>query len=184
MEELAAAGSDVSGGGRFGEELERTVLRAQEALRTLWEAGILPEDPAPYFESVSAKQVYVRDQRDLASAAFLVMHTYERERGGYLGFYLDGETNQVLGVNLAARQLQEEPADAAAVGALFLHRLGLEYGDVEDGGASFASFRLTEYPAVYQIYRAEDVLQIWPNLDWRALEETGGARNKTAYGEE
>lgn len=166
-----------------GEERERAEACAEAELRRLKEAGILPQTVAVDLDIFSGSRIYLRNQADLSSAKFLNISSYDKKTGEYFAIYMDGETDQIVALNLVSRHLLwEQPPDLGAVGAAFLDRLGLSY-ETEPGSWDAALFRLRDSQVLYAAFLAGEELRIVPQVDWASVDgESGAAYDAAAYG--
>lgn len=161
-----------------GEELDLALEQVQEELRQLEEAGVLPPMfAAEGFDRVTGNRVYLRDQTDLSSAAFLELNVFWEGTGEYMWLYLDGETGRMLAL---MSWFYGETMDPETIGRLFLDRLGLEYEMMEQLDTS-ALFRLTESSALYDFVQKGSFFRLQPMVDWERVDQEE-ALYDAAYG--
>ena len=174
-----------------GPELERASAQARTELRRLEGAGVLPEGFAESLEGFNGNRVYLRDQSDLSSAAFLEMNAYSQKRSNGLWIYLDGESGRLLALETYSEGFAKNPLDVEAAGRAFLDGLGVEYellSAAEDAKSGEALFRLPDSKALYIIQQRWNTVQIQPEADWELLDtliqegETVGASVYDALG--
>lgn len=165
-ESLTIIGQDLEGGA-----LAENAELARVELTKLIEAGVLPEELDPSEAELFAGKLYLRDQRDLSSAAFVNLGGYSKASGEYRSLVLDAETGLLVDLELDSPWIWKEPPDAAEAGAAFLDRLGVEYQLVERNRSSlWACFRLSGAPVLYYVTISRTTLHMGPWLDWEALE--------------
>lgn len=154
-----------------GSALTENVQLARRELAALGKAGVLPERVVPDNAELFADKVYLRDQADLSSAGFVNLGGYDKESGEYRSLVLDAETEFLVELELDSVWFLKDPPDAAAVGAAFLDRLGVDYQLAEeDSGPRAACFHLEGAPVLYYVTIGYSTLHISPWLDW---EEAG-----------
>ncbi len=147
------------------EKLEELSGQARADLRRLEELEILPEKFGTLDRAFDGSVIYLRDQRDLSSAAFTFLSTYDGQSGEYLQLYLDGESGQILGINLRSELLWDFPASAEDAGKAFLGNLGLNYALADTVQRDLAVFYLADSSTVYWVRRHDDYLGITLEVD-------------------
>ena len=153
------------------EKLKELSAQARAELKRLADLGVLPEKSNTYTGEFDGGLLYLRDQRDLSSAAFSFLNTYDKETGEYLSLYLDGESGRILALDLTTELVWELDSPAEDIGKTFLDGLGLEY---EVSGASVkgtADFRLTDAGVNYEVRKYRDRFQIDLEVDWEAVDD-------------
>lgn len=175
-----------------GTELDRASGQARTELRRLEETGVLPEGFTESLESFNGNRVYLRDQSDLSSAAFLEMNAYSQKRSAGLWAYLDGESGRILALETYSEYFEKHSLDVEASGRAFLDGLGVEYEPLAaakaDAKFGEALFRLPDSKALYLIQQQWGTVQIRPEADWELLNtliqegETVGASVYDALG--
>lgn len=150
---------------------EELSAQARRELERLAELGVLPEKSNTYDAEFYAGLLYLRDQRDLSSAAFSLLNTYDKQTREYLSFYLDGESGQILSLEMNSELLWEFSASAQSIGRTFFDGLGLEYELLNDAQEDFAAFRPADSAAVYWVRRYDDYLGITLEVDWEAADD-------------
>lgn len=153
------------------EAKKREELSAQtrRELERLAELGILPEKSNIYETEFYAGLLYLRDQRDLSSAAFATLDAYDKETGETLSLYLDGESGQILALQFYSELLWDFDVSAEDIGEDFLGALGLEYASA--GNEDVAVFRPADSDAVYWVHRYKDYLGMILEVDWETADD-------------
>lgn len=160
-----------------GEALAEAAGQARAELASLAEAGVLPEElVANHDITLFGSLIYLRDQADLSSAAFINLGGYDNHSGEYRSLVLDRETGLLVWLELDSAWIKKTPLNPADIGAAFLDRLGLAYqpGSTSDAG-DYAAFLLPDTPVVYSVNRYRYTLHIRPRLDWKALDASGAS---------
>ena len=152
-------------------KLEELSNQAWAELARLVKLGILPEKSGVYNRGFRGSLLYLRDQRDLSSAAFAMLDTHNKETGETLSFYLDGESGQILTLELHSEYLLDFDTPAEDIGSAFFSALGLRYEPLDNIQSNHAAFRLADSDAVYWIIRYDNYLHITLEMDWRSLDD-------------
>ena len=150
---------------------EELAVQARRELERLAELGILPEKSNTYDAEFYTGLLYLRDQRDLSSAAFATLDTYDKETGETLSLFLDGESGQILALELHSELLWDFDISAEDTGKAFFGALGLEYAPAGNVQGDTAVFRLLDSGAVYWVHRYRDYLGITLEVDWDAADD-------------
>ena len=150
-------------------KLEELSAQAWAELVRLVKLGILPEKSGVYNRGFQGSLLYLRDQRDLSSAAFALLYTYDKETGENLSLYLDGESGQILALEFYSELLWEFDVSAEDIGEAFLGALGLECAPA--GSEDVAVFRPADSGAVYWVHRYRDYLGMILEVDWEAADD-------------
>ena len=151
--------------------LEELSARARGGLERRAQLGILPEESGVYNCGFEGSLLYLRDQRDLSSAAFAMLNAYDKETGETLFLYLDGESGQILTLELFSDLPWDFDASAEDIGRAFFHALGLNYEPLNPVQEDTAVFRLVDNDTVYWISRHRDFLRIALEVDWQSLDD-------------
>lgn len=151
--------------------LEELSARARAELERLAQLGILPEESGVHNCGFEGSLLYLRDQRDLSSAAFAMLNAYDKETGETLFLYLDGESGQILTLELFSDLLWDFDASAEDIGRAFFHALGLNYEPLTPIQENTAVFRPADSDTVYWISLYRDCLRIALEVDWQSLDD-------------
>lgn len=159
-----------------GQEPEREKLtelsaQAQTELQRLAELGILPEKTWEYSQDFTGGLLYLRDQRDLSSAAFAYLNAYDKQTGDYLSLYLDGESGRILELEMNSEQLWEFSVSAEDIGRVFFDGLDLEYELISNVQENVAAFQLADSNTVHWVRRYRDTLHITLEVDWQMVDD-------------
>ncbi len=153
------------------EKLEELSAQAREELERLAEEGILPEKAGAYGGNFTGGLLYLRDQRDLSSAAFSYLNAYDKQTGAYLSLYLDGESGRILELEMNSDLLRDASAPAADIGQAFLDGLGLDYALMNHDSEDIAVFQAADSKTVHWVHRYKNTLRISLEVDWRVLDD-------------
>lgn len=164
-----------------GTELDRASGQVRTELRRLEETGVLPEGFTESLESFNGNRVYLRDQSDLSSAAFLEMNAYSQKRSAGLWAYLDGESGQILSLDVYSMLLAKGPTDAETVGWMFLDGLGCGCEFWESYGGE-AVFRVPDTSILYMVRHFGENLRIIPYVDLNAYYTDADQREALGLG--
>lgn len=158
-----------------GQVPEQGREQVQAELERLAEEKILPDISNMPLDSdsvYSAERIYLRDQRDLSSAAFLRLDTYGKIKRESLSVVLDHETGRILALQAVSAALWVEDWDLVDLGKRFLDDLGVAYeAETVEVSNTEALFRLPGRPILYQFLRVKDYLWIGPQVDWEAVDK-------------
>ena len=153
------------------EKLETLSAQARKELEELVELGILPEGSPLYDQAFVGSVLFLRDQKDLSSAAFATLSVYNKETEESLSLYLDGESGQILSLEMRSELLWEYRASSKALGGAFFDRLGLDYELLEPCEDVVAAFRLTDTNVLYLVQQLGDTLFFTLDMDWQAVDD-------------
>lgn len=164
----------------IGQELadrahEEAVEQARKELAALTDAGGLPKELDAGQANLFADKLYLRNQADLSSASFLNIGGYKKLSGEYRSIVLDGESGQLLSLEVSSDWILKADLNLAEIGAAFLDRLGLEYQLIVHDKLFSAGFRLAGVPVIYWVTWLRGTLSIQPQLDWEALDDSGAS---------
>ncbi len=153
--------------------LEEAAAQVRKELQRLSDAGILPEMLAESIDEFSGSRVYLRNQSDLSSASFLNMNAFNVDLGAYFQLVLDGETGQMLSLELNGWNMGKfSNANSLEIGRLFLDGLGLTYTEKTYEKGIISVFSLPEIQAQYFVQSFfYDGLFITPQVDWELLDQ-------------
>lgn len=149
--------------------LEEAAVQAEAELAALMEAGALPEETAGAASEFFAEKLCLRDQADLSSASFISLGGYGKGRE-YHSLVLDGETGQLLSLEMESYSVMKSDLDLVKLGGAFLDRLGVEYELVSTDSSFSACFRLSDPRILYWVIWSRTHLSICPEIDWEALD--------------
>ena len=154
------------------EKLAKLSAQARTELERLAGLGVLPEDADTLYRDFDGSILYLRDQRDLSSAAFTVLSAYDKATGGSLSLYLDGESGRILALELTSELLWPFSTPAEDIGAAFLDGLGLEnYERIHADGTHIAVFRLAGSHTLCWVRFYRETLSISLELDWETVDD-------------
>lgn len=154
-----------------GEKREELSVQARAELQKLVELGVLPEKSNAYDADFFAALLYLRDQRDLSSAAFAMLDTYDKETGESLTLYLDQESGHILALELHSELLWDSSAPAEDTGRAFFDNLGLQYEPLDSVQQAIAVFRLADSQTIGWVRRYRDFLCISLEADWQTADD-------------
>lgn len=167
---LTIIGQELSGPAH-----EEAVELARRELAVLTDTGGLPKELDASRAELFADKLYLRNQTDLSSASFLNLGGYKKPSGEYHSIVLDGESGQLLSLEVSSDWILKADMNLAEIGAAFLDRLGLESQLVVHDSSFSAGFRLKDVPVMYWVTWLRGTLSIQPQLDWEALDTSGGS---------
>lgn len=161
-----------------GAALEEASDLARTELRHLAEADILPEEIEEIVKlsgEFTGNRIYLRDQADLSSAAFLELSSYNQETDALFWLYLDWESGQLLALESTAPLFTHYLMDAESIGRSFLDRMGVEYERLSSEkafskGDGESIFRLPDSFVCYTVRKFWDRLDIFLDVDWEHLD--------------
>ena len=137
------------------EKLETLSAQARKELEELVELGILSEGSPLYDQAFVGSVLFLRDQKDLSSAAFATLNVYNKETEESLSLYLDGESGQILSLEMRSELLWE-------------YR---DYELLEPCEDVIAVFRLTDTNVLYLVQQLGDTLFFTLDMDWQAVDD-------------
>lgn len=152
---------------------------ARKELAALAEAGVLPgKDLSALWDVENLEfrmisRVYLRDQRDLSGAGFLVLECSDDPMGISYQMTLDQETGHALKLTADIPDVQKYSRDPEKVGSTFLDRLGLERETLEKG-YNASVFRMDGGAVLYYVVVSKSWLQIVPSVDWEEVDAVRG----------
>lgn len=155
-------------------KLAELSAQARADLKRLVELGVLPEKSDTYDGAFYGSVFYLRDQRDLSSAAFAELSGYDDETREHLLLCLDGESGHILALDMTSELLWDFPVPAEDAGKAFLEGLGLDYTLDETlmGKGETATFRLTDSGARCVCRKYRDYLEIFLEVDWETADDS------------
>ena len=167
--DVMSAQQDLSGGDIY-HELACAVL---DELQNMAGSGILPSELLPgSIPSVGVYQMYL--QRQLTGAEYYMFDTYIKSENVHLWAVLDGETKQMLWLELghpAMERLYESLAPAD-IGAFFLDCLGIE-NNLVTAGKFDAVFQIADTDIQYLVSAEPYFLKISPVMTYPETDTEG-----------
>lgn len=166
--DVMASQQELSGGA-IHHELAGVVL---DELYNMTENSVLPKELLPgTIPSTGVYQLYL--QRQLVGAKYYVFDTYIEAEGVQLWVVLDGETKQILWLELGhpAMEWLYETFSPTDIGAFFLDRLGIE-NDAVATGKFDSIFQIPNLDIAYAISLDLYSLKISPMMTYLQTDTT------------
>jgi len=169
-ETLTVMAQELEGGDR-----DRELQRLRQALAEL--EPLLPPETAELLSWLddgdwSLERYYLRDQTDLSSASFTRAAFTDKYGRLYFLAVLDGESGQILSLELGSVKGLTSAFDTRELGEALLDRLGLAWEPLENSEDWCTSFRLPACKSTFLTAWNEFDLGFGFRMDWSAIDSS------------